>query len=294
MNTNVQDQFKFTEVYQIERIHNPTPEEFQRGFLSVRKPVIITGGMSGWKALSSWTPDYLSTTVGNRQVDVNVSQSRMFMGDTKTGFASLRKTMKFSDFMSVLLEKNRSTSNSYYLQGQPMTTIFPELVQEIETPDYFDKKLLLVINLWLGAHGNISPLHYDASHNLLAQVSGRKRILLFDPKQTSFLYPFPAYSKIPHLSQVNIDEPDFEKFPKFSKAKCIECVLEPGEMLFIPVLWWHQVYSFDTLNIAVNFWWKEKLRQLLLTYSGMRLLAQIPAFFWQEFRNKVNSTSNPK
>ena len=107
-----------------------------------------------------------------------------------------------------------------------MITTFPELAQDIETPDYVDKKLLWVTNFWLGTHGNTTQLHYDLSYNILAQVSGRKRILLFEPKQISFLYPFPAYSKIPHLSQINIDEPDIEKFPKFSKAKYIECVIE--------------------------------------------------------------------
>ena len=294
MNITGQDQFELTELNKIERINNPTPEEFQRSSLSLRKPVIITGAMSGWKALSSWNPDYLSKTVGNTQVDVYVSQNGRFGSDLKKGLNYLITPMKFSDFMSAILENNKSISNYYYIQTQPITTIFPELVQDIETPNYVDKKFVLAMNLWLGTHGNISLLHHDLSNNILAQVSGRKRILLFEPKQTSFLYPFPAHSKTPHLSQINIDETDIDKFPKFSKAKYIECVLEPGEMLFIPVYWWHQVYSFDKLNIAVNFWCEVKFRQRWLTYSGIRLLAQIPAFLWLYFRNMVSSNSNPR
>ncbi len=293
MNTNVQDKFELTEVNKIERINNPTSEEFQRNILSLRKPVIITGAMTGWKALSLWNADYLNSTVGNTQVDVSVSQNRIFTGDPKKGFAPWRTTMKFSEFMSLTLEKNKSTSDSYYLQQHPMKIIFPELVQDIETPDYFDKKLLWAMNLWLGTSGNISPLHYDISDNILAQVGGRKRIVLFDPKETSLLYPFPAHSKIPHFSQINVDKPDIEKFPKFSRAKCLECVIEPGEMLFIPVFWWHQVYSLDKLNISINFWWKVHFRHFF-AYSGMRLIAQIPAIIWQKFRNQVSSNSNPR
>ena len=114
MNITGQDQFELTELNKIERINNPTPEEFQRSSLSLRKPVIITGAMSGWKALSLWNFDYLSKTVGNTQVNVTVSQNRIFTGDPKKGFAFLKTT--FSDFMSVILEQNKSTNNFYYLR----------------------------------------------------------------------------------------------------------------------------------------------------------------------------------
>lgn len=34
----------------------------------------------------------------------------------------------------------------------------------------------------------------------------------------------------------------------------IKASLKPGECLFIPKGWWHQVYSFGALNIAINYW----------------------------------------
>lgn len=291
MNKTAQTKFSSTEVSRIERINNPTSEVFKRNFLSSSKPVIITGKMSGWKAHSLWTADYLNAAVGNTQFDISVSKNRIFTGDPETGFAPSRKRMKFSEFMNWVLQKNKLTDEYYYLQQHPIATKFPELIQDIETPDYFEKKLIFATNIWLGTSGNISPLHYDISDNLLAQVNGRKRILLFAPQQTSLLYPFPAHSKTPHLSQVNIDHLDTEKFPKFQTARCLECVLEPGEMLFIPFFWWHQVYSLDELNISVNFWSKVSFRQFF-KHSGRRLVAQIPAIAWQTFKNTVRSDSN--
>ena len=56
------------------------------------------------------------------------------------------------------------------------------------------------------------------------------------------LYPNPLGSHGKTIqSRVNCDSPDLEKFPKFSKAVCHHCVLKPGEMLFIPAFFWHQV-----------------------------------------------------
>lgn len=275
-----------TEVSGIKRIEQPTPEEFQRNFVSTRRPVIITGAISGWKALSLWTVDYLNTIVGNTQVDISVSQNRIFSGDIKNGFANLKQKMKFSNFLKLLLLKNNLAEKYYYLQQQSIPAVFLELIQDISFPGYFDKKLSIDPTLWVGYGGNISPLHYDAMDNLFAQVSGRKRFVIFDPQQTSSLYPFPAYSKIPHLSQIDIDRPELERFPNFQKAKPLEFVIEPGELLFLPCFWWHQVYSLDELNISINFWSKAPLRQFL-TPPGRRLAAQLPTNLWHAFKEHI-------
>jgi Cupin-like domain len=218
-----------TAVRQIERIEQPTREVFKRNFLSPRKPVIITGAMKSWNALSLWTTDYLKTVVGNTQVDVSVSQNSLFTGNLDNGFAKLRQKMNFIEFIN-LVQKDNLTDNYYYLQQQSIPTNFPQLFSDIEFPEYFDKKLLIDPTIWLGSGGNISPLHYDAMDNLFAQVSGRKRFLLFNPQQTSSLYPFPANSKIPHMSQINIDKPDINKFPNFAKAKFFDCIIVAGEI----------------------------------------------------------------
>lgn len=33
---------------------------------------------------------------------------------------------------------------------------------------------------------------------------------------------------------LDIDSPDLERFPDFVKARRFECILEPGDLLFIP------------------------------------------------------------
>jgi [protein]-arginine 3-hydroxylase / protease len=287
MNKTLNNTLDITTANPIERIHKPTQEDFQKNILSSRKPVIITGKMSDWKALSSWSFDYLNTVVGEKEVDIHISNNKIFNVDPDAGFTIRSKKMKFSDFMEWIVQK-KITEEYYYLQQKPITIFFPELAQDIEIPDYIDPKLFMITNLWVGIGGNISPLHHDMSENLLSQVRGRKRILLFEPNQTSLLYPFPAHSKIPYMSQINIEQPDIDKFPKFQKAKYMECLIEPGDMLFIPAFWWHQVYSLDELNISVNFWWKTNFKQFF-TKPGRRLVAQIPGLIWQTFKHMIGS-----
>jgi lysine-specific demethylase 8 len=58
-----------------------------------------------------------------------------------------------------------------------------------------------------------------------------------------------------NTSQVNAEEPDLEAFPLFQKVKCVESVLQPGDMLYIPPKWWHYLRSLDT-SFSVSFWWQ--------------------------------------
>ena len=37
--------------------------------------------------------------------------------------------------------------------------------------------------------------------------------------------------------QINFEKPDYERFPKFKNAKGYEAVLQPGEVLYLPMYW---------------------------------------------------------
>ena len=109
--------------------------------------------------------------------------------------------------------------------------------------------------LWCGIAGCVSPLHYDEALNFFAQCVGQKRFVLFDPSQYTSLYPYPVHHACDRQSQVNPYEPDLERFPRFTEAAGVECILNPGDILFLPPYWWHHVESITT-GTGVNFWFE--------------------------------------
>lgn len=86
--------------------------------------------------------------------------------------------------------------------------------------------------------------------NILIEVVGRKKVVLFPPSDVPFLYLVGDKSKV-----TNIDEPDLTNYPNFSKATRYECVLDAGDILFIPALWFHHVTAID-FAVAVNVFWR--------------------------------------
>uniref|UniRef100_A0A8C4R9F7 Hypoxia inducible factor 1 subunit alpha inhibitor n=1 Tax=Eptatretus burgeri TaxID=7764 RepID=A0A8C4R9F7_EPTBU len=112
--------------------------------------------------------------------------------------------------------------------------------------------------LLIGMEGNVTPCHYDEQQNFFAQVKGHKRCILFPPKQFDCLYPYPIHHPCDRQSQVDFDYPDYDNFPEFRKVSGYETVVGPGDVLYIPMYWWHHIESVmhGGITFSVNFWYK--------------------------------------
>lgn len=86
--------------------------------------------------------------------------------------------------------------------------------------------------------------------NLLVQVVGTKRVVLFPPSDAPYLYLEGDKSEVK-----DIDSPDLDKFPEFSRVQRYEAMLQPGEVLFLPALWFHHVTALE-FGVAVNVFWR--------------------------------------
>ncbi|MBC7684987.1 MAG: cupin-like domain-containing protein, partial [Bdellovibrionales bacterium] len=113
-----------------------------------------------------------------------------------------------------------------------------ELNRLCHWPSYFDK--MGPPRFWLGPAGTVTPLHCDYDDNIFAQIWGSKRIFLSPPNHDEFLYPREANAVL-YGSPFDPETPDFEKFPLARHAAMIECVVQPGDMLYVPAGWFHQV-----------------------------------------------------
>ena len=113
-------------------------------------------------------------------------------------------------------------------------------------------------SIWIGNRVTAS-CHYDALNNIACCVVGRRRFTLFPPEQIANLYPGPL-EPTPGgqaVSVVDFAAPDFDALPAFPRSTRgrRSAVLEPGDAIFIPSMWWHQVEGLEAFNVLVNYWW---------------------------------------
>lgn len=101
---------------------------------------------------------------------------------------------------------------------------------------------------------------FEPHHNEhLYEAHIPEAILSFDFTRKKFFRKRLLESTSMVMSPVDITNPDLERFPGFTKARRTECSLRPGDVLFMPAFWWHEVQSYPDMeekrNIAVNFWY---------------------------------------
>lgn len=111
-----------------------------------------------------------------------------------------------------------------------------------------------LLNAWFGPAGTYTPPHVDPRDNLLVQLVGRKRVTLWPPQEAAKLYPHPAPSRHVNASRVDGRRPDRARFPRFFEAARAVVVLEPGEALFLPRGWWHDVEALEP-SASISIWW---------------------------------------
>ncbi|XP_074512127.1 lysine-specific demethylase 8 isoform X1 [Sebastes fasciatus] len=236
----------------IPRVKCPSLESFNTNYLLPLKPVILEGIIEHWPALNQhpWSIEYLRCVAGCRTVPVEV-------GSRYTDEEWSQTLLTVNEFIDrYILNKDGVKGLGYLAQHQLFDQI-PELKEDIRPPDYCclgeGDEEDITVNAWFGPGGTVSPLHQDPQQNFLAQVVGSKYIRLYSPEDTDKLYPHQS-QLLHNTSQVEVENPDAERFPEFADAPYLECVLHPGDVLFIPVQHWHYVRSLE-LSFSVSFWW---------------------------------------
>jgi hypothetical protein len=107
--------------------------------------------------------------------------------------------------------------------------------------------------IWISPGETITPLHHEVTHNLLAQLEGDKVVTLYSPRERRAMYPHPPWSRMPHVSRVAAHDPDLSAHRRFADAVPHVAKLAPGDVLFIPALWWHWVRT-ERPSLSHNLW----------------------------------------
>jgi hypothetical protein len=261
---------------QIERKSRVLPADVAQEHLSgVGRPVVITDATENWPARSKWTFEFFKNGYGS-----DPAIAWLGLGSSTGKLTTLSAYIDFLDAPFSELPgvwtgddigkdgrpppaaANQGVS-PFYLLGWYAFRQHPELYDDIAPAPYFVQDLVTGLSptlrdvfewtcnreytaVFIGPEDSLSPLHRDYwnTHAYLAQIQGRKRAMLFSPKDVDFLYD----------GQVDPEQPDFARFPLFADATVYECVIEPGDTLLIPANWVHHVRGLEkSITVSRNF-----------------------------------------
>ena len=249
--------------------------------LECDQPVLIKGLVKHWPftQVSQASPnkaiEYLKGLYNGKSIlackGKSEDKGRFFYDEQVTTLNYETIRMQVDDVLdAIALSFTDDSADNFYIPSTPASHHFNGFMDDnfIDIPikeQGGGTQRQIIPNLWIGGK-TIASCHYDIHKNIACCTTGRRRFTVFPPEQVQNLYPGP-FEKTPGgpvISMVDFKAPDLERFPRFAEAQKHgrEFVLEPGDALYVPPLWWHHVEGLDDLNILVNYWWDESPRYL--------------------------------
>ena len=259
-----------------------SPAQFLREVVEPCLPVVMRGLVSGWPVVHAATRtaedfrDYLIRFDNGGSADAFVGDpeiaGKYYYAEGLKGFNFERRHMRFVDALNAIVAtRGQSGAQTMYVGSVPIKDYLP---------GFTDHNVLQVLaphvapRIWLGHPSNVSA-HFDAVDNVACVVAGARRFTLFPPEAIEGLYVGPIDNTMAGqpVSLAAAAPQDDDKYPLFRKireqALCAE--LHPGDAIYIPKLWWHQIESTASFNGLVNYWWDAFAGGPDAPYTGLLL-----------------------
>jgi hypothetical protein len=243
-----------------------TPERFRHEVVQGCQPVILRGLVDEWPAVraASDSPHALMRYLAQFDTGARVEAffgdpaiaGKYYYGEGLKGFNFERRMLKFLEATQAIVDaaSARGERSVYagsipcrdclpgFAAGNPMPLLAPETAPRI----------------WLGTASNVSS-HYDTFDNLACVFAGQRRFTLYAPQLIERLYVGPidhtmAGAPVSLAASSPLDDRRFPLFREVRDQAWI-CELGPGDALYLPKLWWHQVEALAPFNGLVNYWW---------------------------------------
>ena len=247
------------------------------------QPAVLRGLVRDWPAVAAGRrsalagAEYLRRFDNGHPVDAIMTpadiQGRIFYDGQMSGFNYLRNRLSIGAVAEQALRYSTfERAPAVAAQSALVSACLPGFTAENRVA-FLDPAI--IPRIWLGT-AITTPTHLDEWNNIGCVMSGRRRFTLFPPEQIANLYIGPldfAPTGAP-VSLVRLHEPDFARFPRFRQAldAAVTAVLEPGDAIFIPPLWWHHVESLEPFNVLLNYWWAAAPDAATATDSGFDAL----------------------
>lgn len=270
----------------IPRVTGISKEDFLSDFFIPQKPVVIEDLSAGWAATKKWNFEYFREKAGD--VVVPLYDGKPAKGKQKSHGPAMKLPMK--EYIDILQAGPTDLRMFFFnlLQNSP------ELLKDFAYPDLgvkFFKKLPV---LFVGGEGGKVVMHYDMdlANNFHFNFAGKKKVLLYPPQETKYLYKVP-YS-IVSMEIIDMDAPDFQKYPALTKAKGFETNLQHGDALFIPSKWWHYIkYESPCLSLTLRSLPTspkkilEVLNNLIFIRNYDNFMRKLKGQGWIDYKNRL-------
>lgn len=226
----------------VERVGTVAKRSFLDEWRRPRRPVVLEQLTAAWPARRTWSLEYLKAVAGDRVVPLCGGPAR----DRAYQHAAVAR-MPLREYLH-RLEHGEQSLRIFFVR---VLTMLPELVRDFAYPDLGVRFVEHLSVLFAGGRRARVQMHFDVDFAdvMLCHFGGPKRVILFAPDQTPYLYRVPfSFSA---RSDVAPETPDYDTFPALARARGHVAELHHGDALYIPPGYWHYVL-YDDIGFSLS------------------------------------------
>ncbi len=238
-------------------------EAFHANVIRSAQPVVIRGLGAGLPAVQA-ARDGPDAILDHLLSFDNCRRPELFLGDPAiAGRYFYRDDLAGFNFRKAQLSLAEAFAEMRRHAADPSapTAYLGSLVASAYLPGFAEVNRLRIVppdietRLWIGNASHVA-CHYDAYENLACVIAGTRRFTLYPPDAIGDLYVGPIDNTMAG-QPASLASADPDRFPRFAaaRARAITVELSPGDALFLPKLWWHEVEATSPINVMLNHWW---------------------------------------
>ena len=251
----------------VEQIRDIDPNQLSHHLLNATEPLVIKGLVAHWPVVkeavksSRHAINYLRQFDSGKVLTAMLGESdidgRIFYSEDYKSFNIEYRRLALEDVFTRLDQyQSLESPPLIYVGSTNVDNWLPGFRAENDINLHAQTPLA---SLWIGNQSRVAA-HYDFPTNIACSVAGHRRFTLFPPEQLENLYvgPMDFTPAGQPISTVDFAQPDYAKFPRFKDALRHARVadLEPGDAILVPSMWWHHVEALESVNVLVNYWWR--------------------------------------
>jgi hypothetical protein len=228
---------------QIDTVSDISEKEFRERYFNPQIPVIIKGLTKGTVAGEKWSLEYFKQTMGHHMVPLFDNRKP----NRGSAFTVPDLQMKFADFIDEISKDEPSHLRMFLFN---LFKLNPELSNEFPCPEIAKGTAARIGFMFFAEKNTTVRIHYDidVSNVFHTHFAGKKRVVLFSPQYHDLLYKLPYNT----YSLINVDAPDYTKYPALRYVQGYDFVLEDGDTLFMPAGYWHYMTYLET-SFSVSY-----------------------------------------
>ena len=258
--------------YSLRPLPSPNPaalsdsDAFRANVMERGRPVLLPGvcenwpvvlaAQSGTESVASYLQGFDSGVEAQAFIGSPEIAGRYHYGDNAEGFNFRRENLSLPKALATILHLAQAPDEgTAYMGSLPSRNHLPGFEQE-------NSLRFLPANVeprvWIG-NASTASCHYDIFDNVACVAAGKRRFTLYPPEAIADLYIGPIdHTMAGQPISMAVGSADGDpRYPRFEaiRDKAIIIDLEPGDALYLPKLWWHQVEATEKFNLLVNYWW---------------------------------------